>query len=91
VAGPVDGGGRDAQPQIDLVFGILVGIVHENAVQAALAGEVVLGQRGPFIRRVRFVADERELAAEAIGAQRFRGLGAGQAATDNHNLSVATA
>jgi hypothetical protein len=69
------------------VLGVPVLGVHEDAVAAGLAGEVLLGQRRAFVGPVFLVADERELPVEALLAQRFGCLGTGQSGTHDHEMS----
>ena len=52
---------------------------------AAGAGKKPLGERGPLVGRMELLADQRDLAVEALGAERLRAAAAGEPrAEDEH-------
>ena len=52
---------------------------------AAGAGKELLGERGPLVGRMALLADQRDLAVEALGAERLRAAAAGEPrAEDEH-------
>lgn len=53
--------------------------VHEHAVAPGDVLQVPLGQRGPLVGSMGLVDEEDDASVEALGAQRFGGLRAGQA------------
>ena len=55
------------------------------------AGEQLLRQRRPLVRRMLLGADERHAAGVAGGAQRFGGPAAGMAGADDDDVFVAHA
>ena len=84
VARPVDRRHGRAAPQVDVVLGVPAVGEREYRFPAVLAQQVPLGQRRPLVRVLVFRADEHDRALEALLPEGFRGLGAGQARSDDH-------
>ena len=71
---PVDADRAGAGADVDTVLGVPAGIVDLQL--AGLALQVGLGQRGPLVRQLRLVADQRDrfgVSALAQGLDRVRG------------------
>ena len=71
--------------ELDVLVGVEARVVDEDLVAVALAAQVVLGQRGPFVGAFGLLADEHDAPIEAVGAQGLGGLGAGEAGADDDN------
>ena len=78
VCSAVDFGDPCAQTQVDVVFEVPLRGMDVDLFPLGGAQQIALGQRGPVVRAFGLIPDEDDLPAEAVGAQRFGGLGAGQ-------------
>src|SRR5581483_9558452 len=72
------------EAQVDAVLGVPAFFVDEDRVAPLTTLQVALGQRGPFVRVVRLVADEDDLPLEPLRAERLRGPGPGERGSDDH-------
>ena len=71
----VDRGDGGAQPQVDVVLVVPVGVVHEGGLELVGAEQVALGQRGPLVGQVVLVAEHHHRALEPGVAEPLDGLG----------------
>ena len=85
---PVDGSHRGARAQVDVVFGVPAGIVHEHRVAIGRSQQQTLGQRRPFIGPFGLLAQQDDIAVEAFVPQRLRGLRPGQPGPDDHERTL---
>jgi hypothetical protein len=60
----------DPKAKLDLL--LLPELVGTEADVVAPPGEELLGERGALVRRMRLLADEQDLAREALGAESLR-------------------
>ena len=86
--GPVDRSHRGARAQVDVVFGVPAGIVHEHRVPIGLSQQQTLGQRRPFIGPFGLLAQQDDIAVEAFVPQRLRGLRPGEPGSDYHERTL---
>jgi tRNA pseudouridine38-40 synthase len=86
VGGAVNAGCACRQPKRDALFVVPRGIVNLEVGALCLAGEVILRQRGTFVGQMPFGADDRQLAVEALVAQRLGCLGAREPAADDDEV-----
>jgi hypothetical protein len=76
---------RATQFELDLVL-LVEGLVAKGqALGGHLAGEKLLGERGPLIGQMRLVSDQHEAASETFPAQGVDRLGSRLAGTDDQN------
>jgi hypothetical protein len=87
---PLDRRDADAGAQVDRVLRVPLGGVDEGRLPRLLAEQVVLGQRRALVGHLGLVAEQHNVAGEALGAQRLRGFGAGQAAAHDHECRHAS-
>ena len=78
VRGGVDRGDLLAEPQVDVVLVVPVGVVHERRLEVVVAQEVALGQRRSLVGQVVLVAVHHDGPLEPRGPQLLDGLGRGQ-------------
>ncbi len=81
-----DRGGAEAQ--VDVVRGVEALVVDVDLLAPGLAAQVLLGQRRPLVRALRFAADQHQAPFEALASQRLGRLGAGEAGADDHECLV---
>jgi hypothetical protein len=79
----VDRGHHGVESEVHLVLGVPLRRVHVDRVALRAALQVSLGQRWPLVGPVRFGPEQDDASVETVGAQRFGGLGAGQARADD--------
>src|SRR5580658_9418811 len=66
------------------MLAVPVGGLGQQLLPARLSHQVVLGQRRSLIRQVLLVADQDDLAVEALVPQRLRRVRAGEARPNDH-------
>ena len=82
--GAVDRGHGDAGPEVHIVAGVPLRVVHEDGVPAVVAEQQPLGQRWPFVREFQLGAEQHDVALVPLVPQRLGGLGRGQPSTSDH-------
>jgi hypothetical protein len=63
-------------------------IGQDGLLGGPCACQYLLGQRGPVVRQVQFLAYQGDAAIEAFGTQRLHGAPAGQRSADHHHGAV---
>ena len=85
--GAIDEGGAIAD-QLDVLVAIELVRPEHQAVGAAFALQIGLGQRRPLIRQMRLVVDQADALAKAMLPQRGRELETRVAGADDQNCSL---
>ena len=60
-----------------------VGVLHGEVAQRLLAGQILLGKRGPLVGQVLLLGEQNDLAVEVIVAQGFCRFGPGKSAAND--------
>ena len=84
----VERGGRDIEPQVDVVLGVPILLMDEDRRPLCATRQVALGQRWTLVGQVRLGTDQRDAAVESLPAQRLGGLGPGKAGPDDDERGV---
>jgi hypothetical protein len=82
---PVEVEPLDAPAEHELDLPLLPVVVGPELDALLLAGQELLRERGPLVRRACLVADEEDAAVEALGPQGLRAARACQARADDHH------